>query len=281
MAAATLSLVLASALLHALWNAVLKADASPRAAAVAVELVAAAAMAAAVPFFPGPAFPSPAGLGWSIAAGVLEAAYFWTLALALSHAPLGLAYAVARGGAVVVVWPVSVLFLGESITPLAATGAVLVCAGLAAAAQAGRRVAALRGIGWAVACAAAIAAYQLCYKQALLASGLPAAVSAVSLAVSVPPSLATLGRGGARAVADRLRGRPHALVWAGIACAASFLLFLLALRSSGTGAVTTLRNVSIVFAQVLGLALGERPSRIQAIGAALVFAGAAMLGWPR
>ena len=137
MTAATLALVLASAFLHAAWNAILKKDPAPRAAAVAVLACAALVSAAAVPFFPGRAFPGPEGLAWSAAAGLLEAAYFWTLALALANAPLGIAYALARGGALVAVWPVSVLWLGERVTLAGGAGAALICLGLAAAAVQG------------------------------------------------------------------------------------------------------------------------------------------------
>src|SRR5439155_4343410 len=106
----TLALVLASAFLHAAWNAVLKQDAAPRAAAVAVLAVAVAASVVSAPLFPGTAFPAAAGLAWTVGAGAFEAAYFFTLALALQRAPLSLAYAVARGGALFLVWPASALW---------------------------------------------------------------------------------------------------------------------------------------------------------------------------
>jgi len=280
MPAVTLALVLASAFLHALWNAAVKNDADPRAAAVAILAVAALASVVAVPFFPGRAFVGGEGIAWSIAAGLFEAAYFWTLALALVHAPLGVAYVAARGGALVALWPVSVLWLGERLTAAGAAGVALVCAGLAAAAVQGGRQAALRGVGWAAACALAIAGNQVCYKRAILAAALPPAASAVSLAVALPPSLALLGARGARSVATRLRARPGALGAAGAVCAASFLLYLVALGGAGAGAVATLRNTSVLFSQALARAIGERPTRLQLWGAALIVIGAVLLAWP-
>lgn len=277
MPAAAVALVLLSAALHAGWNALLKRDADPRDAALAVVAVAAAAALLAAPLFPGRAFPAPSGAAWSAAAGAFETAYFWTLARALAGAPLGVAYPVARGGALVLLWPVSVLWLGERAGLAAAGGAALVCAGIAAAAFDGRRAPG-RGAAWAVACAATIAAYTLCYKQALRTGADAAAVTALSLGVALAASAAARGRPGVRAALARVRARPAGLVAAGLAAAGSFVLFLLAMRLTGAAAASTLRNVSIVFAQVLALALGEHPPRRQWLGAAAIVAGAALLG---
>ena len=68
-----------------------------------------------------------------VAAGVVETAYFVTLAKALSRAPLGSVYTVVRGGALLLVWPVSIAVFGEKVTPLIALGTLLTIAGLGAA----------------------------------------------------------------------------------------------------------------------------------------------------
>ena len=60
-------------------------------------------------------------------------------------------------------------------------------------------------------------------------------------------------------------------------CAASFLIFLVALREAGAGLVLTLRNTSILFAVLFGWLLGEPPHRRTAVGALLVAFGAALL----
>lgn len=106
-------LVVGSAFLHALWNALLKRQGDPEGASAAILAVAAAVAVGAVPLASGPAFPLPGGLGWALVAGVCESGYFVTLALALREAPLGVVYPLSRGGALALVWPVSVLWLGE------------------------------------------------------------------------------------------------------------------------------------------------------------------------
>jgi uncharacterized membrane protein len=70
------------------------------------------------------------------------------------------------------------------------------------------------------------------------------------------------------------------LALAGITCTTSFVVFLHALSLSGAGSVLTLRNTSISFAQSMAWWIGEHVSRRQLLGAALVTAGARMIGWP-
>jgi drug/metabolite transporter (DMT)-like permease len=275
-----LLLVLFSAFLHALWNAALKEEEDTQAAAVAVLAVAAATAAAIVPLSRGPAFPQPAGIAWAAAAGICEAGYFATLAIAFRRAPLGLAYAVARGGSIAAVWPASILWLGEAVTARGIGGAAVLCAGIAALGLASRRLGASAGVAWAGLSALCIAAYHLCYKSALACSAQPAALFAASLAVALPINLSALGRRGLGRVGTCLRARPVGLAGAGIVAAASFLFLLVALEGSGAGAVVTLRNTSVVFAQALAWAIGERPGRLQVAGAVLVALGAVLLGWP-
>ncbi len=273
-------LVLFSAFLHALWNAALKQEEDTQAAAVAVLAIAAVTAAAIVPLSRGPAFPRPAGLAWAVAAGICEAGYFTTLALAFRRAPLGLAYTVARGGSIVVVWPASVLWLGETVTGRGLSGAAVLCTGIAAVGLASRRLGASSGVAWAGLSALCIATYHLCYKSALASAAQPAALFAASLGVALPINLSVLGRRGVGRVGTCLRDRPVGLVGAGIVAAASFLLLLVALEGAGAGAVVTLRNTSVVFAQALAWTIGERPGRLQVIGAVLVALGAVLLGWP-
>lgn len=273
-------LVALSALLHAAWNALLKAEADARAATAGALAVATLAAALAAWALPGPAFPRAAGLAWAAGAGLFEAGYFVALALAFRGAPLGLAYAVSRGGAIAIVWPLSAAFLGEAAAPRALAGAAAVVAGLAAVGVAGARLRAGGGLAWAALSAACIAGYHLCYKGALSAGAGRAPLFAASLATALPVVLAALGAE-VRATAWRaLRARPLRLGGAGLLTTLSFLLFLGALSDAGAGAALTLRNLSVVFAQGFALALGERPGRLQLAGAALVAGGAVLLSWP-
>lgn len=94
----------------------------------------------------GSPIPPTEGLVWSLVAGVVETAYFITLAKALSRAPLGPVYTIVRGGALLLVWPVSVSVLGEQVTPIIALGTLFTVGGLATAGASEARVPALEAL---------------------------------------------------------------------------------------------------------------------------------------
>jgi drug/metabolite transporter (DMT)-like permease len=273
----TLLLVLASAFLHALWNAIIKPDRDTRAAAVVVLAVATATTALVAATLGSAAFPDARILATAVAAGLFEAGYFLTLAVALAAAPLGSVYAATRGGAIVLVWPLSIVIFGEALTLPAVIGAALVIGGLAllGLGDKGTR----RGAAWAIACAVCIAGYHLCYKRALALDAAPPLLFAVSLAVALPCNVVGLGRRAGPRLRDALLARPVALLAGGVVCASSFVIFLVALRDGGAGVVLTLRNSSIVFAQLFAFMIGERPSRRAVVGALLIVLGAVALAW--
>jgi len=269
--------LLVSAFLHALWNALLKRERDPEVAVAGVLGIALVFAAGAALASAGPAFETRAALGWGLAAGVFEGVYFVTLAAALARADYGVVYTTSRGGAMLLVWPLAALLLREPVRVVGALGACLVGVGLAlTTAHRVRRPATRRGLASAAACAAAIAGYHLCYDRALATGARPTPLFAVSMATALPLVLASLrGRAGALRAGARATLR---WILAGSLCTASFLLFLSGLAAAGAGAAITLRNTSIVFAQGMALLLGERPTRVQVAGAVLVAAGAALLG---
>jgi hypothetical protein len=196
---------------HALWNALLRLEDDKDRSLVAAVVVAAlfAAAVAAVRWELGAApFASLAGVGFTLLAGMLEAAYFATLARAMELGTLGVAYTISRGGAVLALWPLSIALFAEAATLPALAGSGLVVGGLALSGiggsggdGAGRRGA----VGWAVACAMSIAGYHLAYKAALREAVNPSACFALSLAVAAAINGVRLGGTGGGAIG--------ALVW--------------------------------------------------------------------
>jgi uncharacterized membrane protein len=216
---------------------------------------------------------------------VLEVAYFASLARALTAGPLGPVYTISRGGALVLVWPISVAAFAERVTLPALAGSAIVLAGLAlSSAGLPRRPAAdpaARGgaLAWAVVCAAAVAGYHLAYKAALAAGGSPSAVFAVALAVATAINLARLGAEGRRVTAAITRMHARRVLLMGVVCGGSFLILMEALAAGGAGFVLTLRNTSVLFALALARAVGDPPRRAQVTGAILVAAGAVLMAW--
>jgi drug/metabolite transporter (DMT)-like permease len=281
-----IALVLVSAFLHAAWNALLRLEQDKDRALVAAvgTATAIAAAVAGVRWALGEApFLAAEAVGWSLVAGVLEVAYFASLARALESGPLGPVYTISRGGAVVLVWPISIAAFGELVTMPALAGSAVVLAGLALSSAglprgAGRRA---RGaaLGWAITCAVAIAGYHLAYKAALAAGGSPSAVFAVALTVATAINIARLGAEGRRIAAAIARARAPRVLLMGAVCGGSFLILMEALAGGGAGFVLTLRNTSVLFAIGLAWAIGDPPRRAQIAGAILVAAGAVLMAW--
>lgn len=267
--------LLASALLHASWNASLKRERDPQLAVLGVLAAALLVAIAAALLLPGGGLPRPAGLGWSAGAGAFEGLYFVTLAGALARASYGAVYAVARGGAMVLVWPAAAIWLGEPVTTRGGAGAAVIGLGVLLVALAGRQRATRGGMALACLCAASIAGYHVCYDLALRAGAGQAPVFAVALAVALPLVWIVARLHGGGGAIDRRT----AIRWlvAGVVVTASFLLFLGGLAASGAGPALTLRNTSVVFAQIIAAALGEPLPPRQILGSLLVVLGAALL----
>ncbi len=278
-------LVVVSAFLHAGWNALVRRSPDPATAVHVVVAIAGvlATLVAIVELALGVHGLPPLAIGLGIVAGVLEAGYFHALGRALAIAPLPPVYTVSRGGAAVLVWPVSMLVLGERAAPLAFAGSALVIVGLAVSSELGRRARPTppRALAWAAQCAGFIAGYHFAYKYALATDASPGAVFGVSMVVATGLG-ATFGGAGYRArFAGLVRTRPALSLGAGVVCAAAFLLFMYGLARGGAAYVFTLRNTSVLFAVALAWLIGDRPSRFQVLGAATVFVGAVLLGLGR
>ncbi|MGA2080578.1 MAG: EamA family transporter [Holophaga sp.] len=272
--------VLASACLHALWNAMLKQARNLEAASVGILGVSVLVTAALLPWVRGPVFPGLAAFRWALAAGVGEGCYFVCLALALRSAPLGWSYTWMRGVGMLLVWPVSILWLGEGLHPLAAASVLVVCLGLLLMGLEAEPARGFRAVAWALATGVCIAFYTLCYKASLARGANPVGLFGTSMLVALPVQAAIRVRRRDFWSGLRSSGQWGRVVAAGILCFASFVLYLEALQLQGAGLMATLRNTSIVFAVVFSTLIGERPTLRQWAGAALVAVGAVGLAWP-
>ncbi len=274
------ALVLVSAFLHAAWNALVKRSPDPGAAIHAV-VAAAGVLAAAVAVVElslGGTITARAALLGGLA-GALEAGYFEALGRALTAGPLGPVYTISRGSAAILVWPISIVALGERLTVAAAAGSAIVLAGLAASSL--ERGTSRTAVMWAMATAGFIAGYHFAYKAALLTGSSPAAIFTISMAVAAGFGAVLGGAGYRRGFAAAVRAAPLATLGAGAIAAAAFLMFMYALHHGGAGYVFTLRNTSVLWATALAFTIGDRPGPRQLAGAALVFAGAVLMGLGR
>ncbi|MDR3671403.1 MAG: EamA family transporter [Holophaga sp.] len=275
-----LLLVLSSACLHALWNALLKRARDMQTASVGILAVSVLITATAMPWIKGPIFPGRAALLWALGAGLGEGCYFVTLSRALRSAPLGWSYAWMRGVGMLLVWPVSILAMGEAFHLLSAVAVAVVCLGLAVMGLGSSRGRGFGAFFWAGTTGVFIAGYTLCYKCSLAGGAHPVGLYGVAMLVALPVQVAIITRGqGLKAAL--LPSQWGLVLAAGVLCAGSFLFYLEALAMEGAGIMATLRNTSIVFAVLFSRLIGERPGSRQWAGAALITAGAVGLAWPR
>jgi uncharacterized membrane protein len=277
------ALVLVSAFLHAAWNALLRVEPDKDRGLVAAIAVAAlfATLIAAGRWIAGEQpFATTEALAWTLVAGLAEAVYFMTLARALELGRLGAVYTVSRGGAVLVVWPLSIVLYAEAATTSSMAGSALVLLGLGLSSIGGTQGGTAKhreGIAWAALCAVSIAGYHLAYKAALLGGGNPSATFAVSLGLSAVIGVTRIGSAGRRTLVDVVRARARRICLMGVICGGSFLILMEALARGGSGYVLTLRNTSVLFAAVLAWTIGEKPRRTEMIGAVFVAAGAVLM----
>jgi drug/metabolite transporter (DMT)-like permease len=263
---AALALVLGSAAVHALWNALL-ADADDTHATTAVMLVAGVALFAPV-----------AALTWDVDAeaipyvlgsGALELVYFGLLATAYARADLTFVYPVARGSAPVIVLVVSVAALGAAVSGLQAAGVLAVAAGVLLV----RGLARGRGgdLALALAVGACIAGYTLVDDHGLRHAG-PIAYLTLVLVVAAVPFAAAVGPAAMRrALAPRA-------VLAGAGMFGAYVLALAALERAEAAPVAALRETSVVMAVAGAAVLGRsRVPAARVAGACVVVAGAAAI----
>jgi drug/metabolite transporter (DMT)-like permease len=130
---AVLLLLVGAAILHAVWNILLKTAEDPLRMAGRGMVVGAAVLipAALVGWLVvgRPPIPTEA---WTLAfvSGVLEALYFALLSAAYARGDLSLVYPIARGTAPALAVAVGIVFLGERLGPVAAIGVALLLAGI-------------------------------------------------------------------------------------------------------------------------------------------------------
>jgi len=206
--------------------------------------------------------------------GVVEGAYFVTLAGVLTRLPLQSAYGLSRGLGLLLVWPISVVWLGEQVTALHLTGALLLAVGLFWVVQ---RTTSRSGLLWALMAASTVSLYPVGYKRALSAGVSPYPLFALSLFIGLFFMVPALGRRALPRLRIAFTLSPWRLVLSAGVCAASFLIFLIALKHGGAGRLTALRNTSVLFASIFGWVGGEPMTRRSILAAVFMTLGAVLV----
>ena len=269
--------VLGAGLLHASWNALIKSAGGGDALLDTATVVAGSAVCslAALPFV---APPLPASWPFAAASAVIHFAYYLTLAQAYRTGDLSFAYPLMRGVAPLLVTLAGVAVLGEHLRPNAIAGIALISGGIMLIAwfASGRHTAS--AVGWAIANAAIIATYTLIDGAGARAAGNPWSYAFWLMFLEGIPFVGWimwLKRGEASRYLLR-RWRRGML--GGAASVAAYAIALWAMTRAPVAVVAALREVSVVFAAILGAVfLNERFGWRRLAGAASVAAGVAAL----
>jgi len=274
--ALAIALVLAAALLHATWNAVLRSRAD-RLWSIAV--MGLAACVVALPFALALPAPAPASWPYLLLSAMLQTGYSLFLVLAYGRGDFGQVYPIARGTAPLLVTLGAALFARELPSTATLAGIALVSLGILSLSYAGRRAPPI-ALGAALTTGLFIAAYGVTDGIGSRLSGTPIAYAAWlnvlytaragdrrCRARTLRPRSARArdaqGGGERRPLARRLRGDHVGVTLAPL------------------GAVSALRETSVVFAALIGRVFLAERLTLRRIGSCAVIAiGAICLSCP-
>jgi uncharacterized membrane protein len=267
-------LVLSAAFLHASWNALLRGGADRTQSMLIMNItvgVAGLAMMAIA------GLPSSA-TAYVIASGLIHLVYNALLVRMYRSGDLGETYPIARGASPALVALGGSLFAAEWMDVLASIGIGLVCVGIFMLAFAKGRLHAMN-LPSALATGISIAAYTVIDGIGVRASGNWIAYTGGMFAFFLLVPLWYLARR-QRAMFALPAAEAVKAASGGLISLAAYGAIIWAMQANAMGAVSALRETSVVFAALLGAAfLNERLTGLRIAACCNIAAGAACVGW--
>jgi drug/metabolite transporter (DMT)-like permease len=272
-------LVLLAALLHASWNAMLHGNRDRFLSITWMSIAIAVVATFVVIFMP---LPSRAAWPYIVASGLVHIVYNVSLVWAYRRGDLAEAYPIARGSSPLLVTLGAALFAHEAIGALHAFGIALISAGIVAIALQGRRVSHTSVLA-ALATGATIALYTVIDGIGVRLSGGEAlAYTAWMFFFYWLMPVLFIAMHGVGALCSPVRTMPASVassLGGGLVAIAAYGIVIWALQSGAMGAVSALRETSVVFAVLIGrLFLREKVNARRWIACVIVAAGAVCLG---
>lgn len=270
---------LTSALLHAGWNAAVKASAAPR-QAMAAQMIVAALLAMAGLAWTG--LPSGAALLWMLLSTLLNMGAVTSLLRAYEGGAFGTVYPMTRAISVLGVAAMSPLLTSDRLGLGALAGVALVVAALAMLAFDARRSGQnaqgfpVKALGWTLSAGVITAATVLADVQGARAGGSAAAYGcAVSISNAIAMSWLSRDAG---APWTLIRAQWRVALPAAIASMTSYVLILWVWAGAPAAPAAALRDTSAVFAMLIAvLWLKEKLSRRRILVIGLALAGVPLL----
>ena len=262
---------LLSALLHAGWNAAVKANHNPAQVMTAQMLLGAVLV---VPALLWSGLPDPAAWLWILASTLMNVLTISALLRAYELGGFGLVYPVMRAMAVLLVVPMAAVLTGEKFGPAALAGIIVIALSLAVLSldAARNQVVTLKALGWTLAAGVGTAAYIMCDAQGVRASGNPWAYGFV---VSITNAAAMCWRQRRQVPPWRLSsGQWTSALPIAVASMASYLLILWVWSHAPIAPAAALRDTSSVFAILIAVVWLKEPFTRTRIVAVLMAAAA-------
>jgi drug/metabolite transporter (DMT)-like permease len=262
---------LTSALLHAGWNAAVKASRDPPRAMTAQMLLSALLV---LPGLLWSGLPPLAAWPWIAASTLLNVVTVTALLRGYELGGFGLVYPVARAIAVVLVVPLVAVVAGGWPSTAALGGIAIIALSLAVLAwdTVRARGVPLQALAWIFAAGVGAAGYILCDAQGVRMSGSPWAYGFVVSVTNAAAMCWRQRRNGAPWM--QLKGQWSVSVPAAIASVASYLLILWVWGHAPIAPAAALRDTSAVFAILIAVAWLKEPFTRTRIVAVLLAAAA-------
>lgn len=264
-----LALVLTAAVLHALWNAMVKSGGDRAVVLAAISFANFAAGAVVVVLAAAPARQS-----WPFiaASALLHYGYYVFLYYAYRYGDLSHVYPVARGVAPALVALGAYLSVGEALSPAALGGLLAISVGIMLL-SIGRARSDPRALAFALGTGAIIASYSVVDGIGVRLSEHPFGYIGWLFFLEFPVAVAVVGR--RRLARIRLDPREFGRGFAGgLMSVAAYGTVIYANSIAHMAAVSAVRESSVIFASLIGVALfGERPWKRRVVSAVIVAAG--------
>jgi drug/metabolite transporter (DMT)-like permease len=270
-----LSLVLAAALLHASWNALVKVGGDPF---VRLAVVNAVGGLCTLPLLFLVDAPAPASWPYLIGSVIVHHGYFLALAYGYRFGDLSHVYPIARGIAPPLVALVAWVFAGETIGPLGLLAILLISGGIVSLAFTdGGRLVALKPLASGLLTGLTIAAYTLCDGLGgRAAGGVLGYIAWLFVLCAAPFSMLVAWRyRGRLGAALRACWQPAAL--GGALSVIAYGLVIWAMSFAPMAAVSALRETSVIIAALIGTRLLREPFGTRRVLAAGVVAAGVVL----
>lgn len=269
--------VLLGALLHAVWNAMIRGSDNRTLDTVLVVAGAGALMIATLPFIP---LPAPASWPYVIASGAIHVVYFLLVAMSYRHGELSFVYPIMRGSAPAASAIAAALLLGEVPTAGGWLGVALICGGVMLLAADSWRSGSFHGRAalFATGTAGVIVVYTLVDGIGVRLSDHAASYTGWVFLLTALPLLTIFLLRDRRATTAYLRQHWRHGLFGGACTLSSYALALWAMTRAPIALVAALRETAVIFGVLIAaLVLREHITRIRYLSILIVSAGAAAI----